>query len=63
MGDGRFTSFWHDKWIVDSTLVVFYRRVYALNIHKLSTVRDRVSIGWDLENPRRIPRGGVEQTQ
>lgn len=63
IGDGRVTSFWHDMWKGDTPLVVSFQRIFSLDNHKSASVLDRVLLGWDIDPLRRIPRGGIGQTQ
>lgn len=45
VGDGASTSFWHEKWLDDLLLAIIFHRIYALDIHKADSVRDRFLLG------------------
>lgn len=62
VGDGACTSFWQDIWLTESALAISFHSVFALNNHRLESVRDRISLGWGPDNLRRLPRGGIEHT-
>ena len=59
VGDGSNTSFWHDVWKGDQPLAVSFPRIYALDIHRRVSFRDRAMVGWSVDSLRRIPRGGM----
>lgn len=65
MGDGAFTSFWHDKRKGDVPLAISFHRIFAWDNYRLEFVRDHVSLGWARQPSTisRLPRGGIEQTQ
>lgn len=63
VGDGAYTSFWKDRWLIDSPLAVTFKIIIALDNHILESVREQVALGWGLKNVRRFPRGRVEQSQ
>lgn len=62
VGDRNNTSFWHDVWMGDTQLAISFHRIYALDLHKSTSVHDIVLLGWNLDCLRRTPRGGIEET-
>ncbi|GJR24575.1 hybrid signal transduction histidine kinase M [Tanacetum coccineum] len=63
MGNGLYTYFWDDIWKGDIALKILYPRIYALETNKNISVASNLgqnNLGLSL---RRIPRGGVEQSQ
>lgn len=40
IGDGAYTSFWHDTWKGDKPFVVSFHRGFALDNHCISNVKD-----------------------
>ncbi|GJT47648.1 RNA-directed DNA polymerase, eukaryota, reverse transcriptase zinc-binding domain protein [Tanacetum coccineum] len=63
MGNGLHTYFWDDIWKGDTALKILYPRIYALETNKNISVASKLgqnNLGLSL---RRIPRGGVEQSQ
>ncbi|GKA94797.1 RNA-directed DNA polymerase, eukaryota, reverse transcriptase zinc-binding domain protein, partial [Tanacetum coccineum] len=63
MGNGLHTYFWDDIWKGDTALKILYPRIYALETNKNIFVASKLgqnNLGLSL---RRIPRGGVEQSQ
>ncbi|GJZ24485.1 RNA-directed DNA polymerase, eukaryota, reverse transcriptase zinc-binding domain protein [Tanacetum coccineum] len=63
MVNGLHTYFWDDIWKGDTALKNLYPRIYALETNKNISVASKLgqnNLGLSL---RRIPRGGVEQSQ
>lgn len=63
IGDGAYTTFWHDTWKGDNPLAISFHGVFALDNHRITKVKDRFLIGWNTEELRRMPRGGIEKAQ
>ena len=40
-----------------------FPRIFALYVHRFVSLRDKVLVGWSTDSLRRVPRGGIEQTQ
>lgn len=45
IGDGAYTYFWNDVWLGDTLLVMSFHRLYAMDNHRTTTVRDHISFG------------------
>lgn len=63
IGDGAYTSFWHDKWQGNNPLLIPFHRIFSLDLNRAANVKDRFLIGWNPGDLRRMPRGGIEETQ
>ena len=63
MYDGADTYFWEDTWRGNVALTVLYPRLYALESCKNITVAEKLSHGNISHSFRRVPRGGLEQSQ
>lgn len=55
--------FWHDTWKGDNHLAIYFHRVFALDYQRITNVRDCFLIGWNTDEIRCMPRGGIEQVQ
>ncbi|KAL4578257.1 hypothetical protein LXL04_014377 [Taraxacum kok-saghyz] len=63
LGNGLSTDIWHGRWWDGGILAEVFPRVYALEVHRVISVGDCFRLGWSTDVLRRLPRGGVEQTQ
>ncbi|GJZ43822.1 RNA-directed DNA polymerase, eukaryota [Tanacetum coccineum] len=62
VGNGMYTSFWHDQWLGDSCLRLSYPRLFALENNKVCSVAAKMSAPFVL-SLRHDVRGGEESTQ
>lgn len=47
VGNARGTSFWTDMWLDGVVLLVRFRRLYDLSVHKHYTVAEMSELGWE----------------